>query len=882
MRISAGLLLGTSLLALAIPAHAQTQQEEAAQQANQPPAAASSPEDVIIVTATKRATTVQDVPFSVNAQTQEDIQRANAQTLEDISRNVAGLTVQNLGPGQSQVSIRGVSAGQIVRDQPGVKEQVGVYLDESVVSLSLFTPDFDLYDLNRIETLRGPQGTLFGAGSVGGTIRYITNQPRLGVAEGSAELDINTVKGGSLGYGAKAMLNIPVVDTVALRVVPYYTHFGGFIDSRGPFNKSNVNDGNRAGIRASLLWEATPELKITPRVVIQRADAGGFNREEHYNLYDNQFTATGGELIGKRKQYLKMREKFRDNTKLVDLVVSYDFGPVEATSVSSYIHRDILVSRDASALTGSVTITPLAGLEPDVAPGADLVSNLRDTTQLSQWTQELRLASTGTGPFQWVVGGFYTDITRDYAQRLPTPGYDSVVGDPFLVALCRDVAPPDNACAANGADPNPLNRVPLTSADLDNGFGLIDNPYHADLPYDISQGALFGEGSYRFGQFKLTAGGRYYSFKEKRDFISGGLFSNGDTRLGDRTKSNGFSPRVIGTWEPNRSLSVNLQASKGFRLGGINDPLNLPICTAADRAIYGPFTSATYDDETLWNYEAGVKYQRRGITFNAAAFHTEIKDLQVTVDAGSCSSRLVFNVPKAHTTGIEAEFAANPLPGLDLSVAGSYVNAEFDSTIDNPILATRTGIRKGNRLPTVPKFQAAATAAYGQRWGGNKEWYVTASAQHVGNRYTQPGDQESPNEIFDFIFFDPLNPLVFGTANPDVDFGSLRLKSYNLVNASFGVKWDSGLELVAYVKNIFDANPKLSLDRERGGRARLGYNIGTPRTIGLTLRHRFEKSPEVVPASAPVLPPPPPPPAMEPAPPPPPPPPPPAESGERG
>ena len=147
---------------------------------------------MIIVTATKRASTVQDVPFSINAQTQEDIQRANASTIEDISRNVAGLAVQNLGPGQSQVSIRGVSAGQIVRDQPGVKEQVGVYLDESVISLSLFTPDFDLFDLNRVETLRGPQGTLFGSGSVGGTLRYITNQPKLGATEGLVEANVNT------------------------------------------------------------------------------------------------------------------------------------------------------------------------------------------------------------------------------------------------------------------------------------------------------------------------------------------------------------------------------------------------------------------------------------------------------------------------------------------------------------------------------------------------------------------------------------------------------------------------------------------------------------------------------------------------------------------
>src|SRR5205814_5698854 len=182
-----------------------------AQVANPPPTVQPTPvqeQGAIIVTATKRATRVQDVPFSINAQTQADLERAHAQTIEDISRNVAGLTVQNLGPGQSQVSIRGVSAGQIVRDQPGVQEQVGVYLDESVVSLALFTPDFDVFDLNRVETLRGPQGTLFGSGSVGGTVRYITNQPKIGAVEGTAEAGVNFLAGGSMGYDAKAAINI--------------------------------------------------------------------------------------------------------------------------------------------------------------------------------------------------------------------------------------------------------------------------------------------------------------------------------------------------------------------------------------------------------------------------------------------------------------------------------------------------------------------------------------------------------------------------------------------------------------------------------------------------------------------------------------------------
>ena len=826
MRISSYLLIGTAFAAFAAPSFAQTTQEDVAQQANQPPATETGQD--IIVTATKRASTIQDVPFSVNAQTQEDIQRANANSLEAIARNVAGLTVQNLGPGQSQVSVRGVSAGQIVRDQPGVKEQVGVYLDESVISLSLFTPDLDLFDLNRVETLRGPQGTLFGSGSVGGTIRYITNQPRIGVTEGLVEANINTVDEGDIGYGLKGAVNVPLGSTAAARAVAYGTHFGGFINALGPAGGKDVNDGSRVGGRFSVLWEPMPELKITPRIVYQEAKANGFNREEVFNLYLNPFT-TPSHVYDEREQFLLLREKFKDKTTIADLTASYDFGPAELTSITSYINRDILVSRDASALTHSVSRD--LGLPVEAAA---IPSNLRDTTDLKQWTQEVRLASTGAGPFQWVFGGFYSHVDREYAQRLPTPGYDAFVDAFFLTPGCLNaVADVTKQGLCKVKDPDPALRVPLTSADISNGFPS-DSPYIADLPYVIKQAAVFGEGSYRFGQFKLTAGGRYYDFKETRDFISGGLFSNGDTRIGDKTKSNGFSPRFIGTWEPNRNLSVNIQAAKGFRLGGINDPLNLLLCNAEDKVIYTPFQSDSYDDETLWNYEGGVKYSRGPITFNAAVFHTSIKDLQVTVDAGTCSSRLVFNVPKAHTTGLEAEFAAHPMAGLDLSLAGSYVSSEFDSTIDNPILAIRTGIRDGNRLPTVPKFQMAATANYTNRFNDRSDWYVNASYQHVGSRYTQPGDQE--NNPRNFVH--DLDPY-FGNVPGESTTLDLKLPSYDLVNLSAGLQFDNGMEFVAYVNNVFDENPLLSFDRERGGRARLGFNVGQPRTIGLTFRQKF-------------------------------------------
>src|SRR5207237_7015749 len=192
-----------------------------------------------------------------------------------------------------------------------------------------------------------------------------------------------------VGYEAKGALNLPISNVAAVRGVLYYSHFPGFIDAVGPAAGKNINDGQRYGGRLSMLLQPTDALKITPRVVWQRATADGFNREEFYNLYDNQFTSgAAGTDLGRRTIYLKLPERFRDQTSLYDLTMSYDFGPAELTSVSSYMHRHILVSRDASALTGSVTTSSLSPLAPAIIVGAHLPSNLRDPTKLDQFTQE--------------------------------------------------------------------------------------------------------------------------------------------------------------------------------------------------------------------------------------------------------------------------------------------------------------------------------------------------------------------------------------------------------------------------------------------------------------------------------------------------------------
>ncbi len=756
--------------------------------------------ELLMVTATKRESSVKDVPFSLNVQSEEDIQRLNTFNLEDLSRNVAGLSIQNLGPGQSVVNVRGISSGQVVRDQPGIKEQVGIYLDETPISLSLFTPDIDLFDVNRVETLRGPQGTLFGSGSIGGTVRYITNQPQLGETQVNAEYDLNKTQDGSIGGHFKTAFNIPLGDNAAIRIVGYGTKYAGFIDALRNTGgvDDDVNEGNRYGGRIALRIEPTENLSITPRVVYQNIDIGGFNREDVFNLY--------AESLGKRQQFLMLDEEFEDETLILDTVfkLSRLANFFDITYSVSYIKRDILVSRDASALTGSISISPFALPEAAVL----LPSNLRDTTDLGQITNELRFSSNNDSALQWLAGFFYSNTERDYSQRLPTPGYDQAYDD--------------------GASRPPFpNR-----ADVANGFDDTDSPYVSDLTYDLRQIAVFGEATYTLlNRFGLTAGLRYYDWKEDKTFKSGGVFSNSNAQNQDVVvEADGFAPRFIVSYDATDQITVNAQVSRGFRLGGVNDPLNQPAC-GDDYATYRNFEE--FEDETLWNYEIGLKSYFDRVSLNGSVFYTDIENLGVNVDAGGCSSRVTINVPEAHTLGAELELFVQPVDPLLVIFAGSYIQAEFDSTITGQNGEVIEGIRDGNRIPSVPDWQLSASARYTLPGIlGANESYIFGSWQFIGDQTTQSGDQEpGAGRISHGLAFGHLT----GSEVTDLD---LLLDSYNLFNLSAGMVYDR-VEFMLYVNNITDENVKLSYDRERGGRARRSYRVGQPRTFGLVARTSF-------------------------------------------
>ena len=789
--------------------------------------------EAITVTAMLREQQLKDVPFSVAAPTAQVLRERGADNIETVAANVAGFSVQNLGPGQSQVAIRGASSGQVARDQPGVKEDVGVYLDEVPVSLSLFTPDLDLFDFSRVEVLRGPQGTLFGSGSLGGTVRYITNQPELGVSSTFGETGTSVIDGGAPGSTAKLGFNVPLGDKAAFRVAGYGNRLGGWMDAVQPNLRVNdaVNGGERTGVRAALRVVPSGRFSFTPRIVYQDVKMDGWNRIDAYNILANPFTTTRPAVtLGERQLFTQMAEPFTDKFLLTDLNLKYDFAPgVSLTSITSYTHRDLLVVRDATALTASVTGGTL-GLPENIYT---INSPLDDTTTSKVWTQELRL-SGGQGRIKWLVGGFYSKNKRHYAQDLYVPGFDTL-------------------------------SAPILGAPYGFTQGLRapkDHLFWSNLSYDQRQYAVFGEATLSVGaRLDLTGGLRYYNFHNDRGMIFDGIFTNDSTGVAlvkdsSSNAANGVAPRVITSYKVSDALTLNAQVSRGFRLGGINDALNIPLCTPQDLNTYTGHP--TWKDETAWNYEAGAKAQVAGgrASIDVSAFYMDIRNLQLTVTAGSCSSRLILNAPKARAQGLEVEFTASPNEHLDFSVSTSFNDSKLLSTLRDPLGNAISGIRDGNRLPSVPRLKAAAGATY--RWDvvpGSRA-FVSGSFQHVGSRFTAIDDHgrgqcwptnlaNCPFGIVDLTQFEragasrsppgatiggPLTDTLF-TFNPE-------LPAYNIANLRVGLTRQNW-ELAVFLDNVFDERAFLALDRERGSRARVGYLTNQPRTVGATLRFNY-------------------------------------------
>jgi iron complex outermembrane recepter protein len=391
--------------------------------ANAAPAPAADRDDQsmaeIVVTATKRSERLIDVPESIQALSAQDLEKQGSDVMSDYARSLAGVTFTDRGPGQTQLAIRGISGG--VDLDVGPESTVGVYIDEVPISEGMAQPDLRIVDIERVELLRGPQGTLYGSGSMGGTLRIITPKPDLETFSGTARTTVSDTQGGGINFGADATVNLPLSsDRAALRLSGYYRNESGFIDDIGT-HQNNENSEHTSGGRAQIRLKLAEEWVADASVIAQRS------RYASLNGYDP--------LVGDLKINLTFREPYDDDLTIGNVTLAHTGSWFDFVSSTSYVDRERTYVRDASAFLGTASYA-------DYAYGTRV------------WTQEFRISSPDvTSKLHWVAGVYYSRTRQTFDESIlipglgPSPGYP----DDVIFAAIAQTTIKQSAIFANAA-----------------------------------------------------------------------------------------------------------------------------------------------------------------------------------------------------------------------------------------------------------------------------------------------------------------------------------------------------------------------------------------------------------------------------------------------
>jgi outer membrane receptor protein involved in Fe transport len=670
----------------------------------------------IVVTAEKRESTVQATPIAMTALSAGDLSEQNITSIQDLVGAIPGISLRTAGPGQTEYEMRGLASSG------GSVATVGFYLDETPLSASAVALngrtviDADLFDLNRTEVLRGPQGTLYGAGSMGGTIKLVTNPPKLQTLEGAAEVDASQTTGGSTNGRGSLMLNIPLGDIASLRFVttdkyisgwihryviapgqfPFPTNFGNcgvYYCTRGdvqdaPIAQDHANSNLERFIssRASLLVQPSDALSITGNFMYQRIDADG---------YANFQSPPGNEAI---YQPYDVKEPYYDSFHLWSLKVSYDMSFANLTSASSYWQRDVYQSTDSTeALQNIFNYTAFV---------PNLYSENDRTWQIAQ---ELRLTSRGEGDFQWVGGLYYSNLHSGYVTQNQTVG--------FVTTPVCPLPPVGGAVGGTCPASSQFYYAPPVTGPNPEGIMFNDNN-----PNILSQKAIFGETSYKLTPtLKLTTGLRFYKFNIGNNANQAGL----GTASGDATptidsasgSNTSLLPKVNLSYEPSSDLTLYGTISKGSRPGGVNLPI--PLVPFSQGAFYycGPGTGpsyltsqpAYYAPDDIWSAEMGEKarFADRRFTVNADVFYVKWHNIQQLVVL-SCGYPYNTNVGDAKTYGPELEMAAKVTDAITAELSAAYTQAYISAPNNTPGLP----IEAGTRVTSIPKYTGNLALSY--------------------------------------------------------------------------------------------------------------------------------------------------------------------------
>jgi iron complex outermembrane recepter protein len=657
------------------------------------------------VTATRRSESVQDLPFSVTALTGDDLMEQGIGDYEDLVRTVPGVIATGISS-INKLTMRGIETSQTTSALS--QNSVAIYQDDlPLTTLVVTTPDLTPYDVARVEVLRGPQGTLFGAGSLAGAVRYVSNTPDPQNYEAALMSELGVSEGQSYRRRVNGMVNLPLVqDRLALRVVGTYKDDDGYVDNLAT-GQNNANSQNNWGGRAALRWEPTELLTATL--------TGSYNSNELADtpLYDPN--------IGFRKSSSDLPFRVKTVLNTINLAVDYDLGWADMSS-----------STTLSEASNELDVELLA-----IAPPVPFY--LGEKQDIQSIVQELRLVSNSSGPVDWVAGAYYLRQEMDYRDVL----YFST---PFIDALQISGLPTNLAAGSAGTnvDETRINREIAA-------FGEVGYRFSETLKMTVGV---------RVADSIFTSKVNAESFDAPSAFFA--IFTGGNQNVpviprAVQQFSTGHvvkvTPKVSLTWQPNDNQTLYGTAAQGYRRGQPNGVVALN----GGRSALDPTDPAVIpesaDGDSLWNYEIGSKsiwFDGR-LRTNLAAYYIDWSNMQVPLVRSSDQAPYLGNIGKARSVGLEGEIAARPTNQLDLGINFSIQQAKVvEITADQALIS---GALKDSKLAS-PEFKIGGYIKHSWDLGEIDNLYVRLDAQYVGsypNSFPNKPGTGTPSLVFSEI-----------------------------------------------------------------------------------------------------------------------------------
>jgi len=767
----------------------------------------------VVVTATRREANLQEVAQSVTALSTEDIAKHGFQTLDDVVGALPSVTLVNAIPGRNDIIMRGISTGT---GEYYTDSQVAVYLDDQPMTSSSQQVDMQLIDIERIEVLPGPQGTLFGSSSQSGTIRYVTNKPNFAGFSSQIDVEAGTTKGGEESYDFSGYVNIPLTNNVAIRAVGFYAHDGGYVDNVfgenlvGTADNADVvekdwNDYSAFGGRVAALWQINQEWDASLSLISQSSDTNG-----------DWLTDPA---IGDYK-IVSFFDEFRDDDWYqASTTIKGDLGFAELSMTASYFDRDIVYEWDNTLYENWRTYYT-GGLYDTNYHGS---TTFNDQTQ-SRWAYEVRLTSQGESRLQWMAGAFYEDVYDywDYGAKVP----DLVNTTAWAYAVYY--------------------------ADY---FGLGHELTPTDIYYlnvfekTVRQKAVFGEITFDLtDRWSVTGGARWFEYNRhefESDEVPEGMPvfdedppDSGNFVFAEPITSQGTDDDVVmkfsTQYQFDDSKMLYALYSQGFRLGGKN---------SARAALVG-VVPENYKPDTMDNYELGFKSQwlDNRLQVNVSAFLMEWSDIQLSGDTSPIDPwwvRGTFNGGKAEQKGIELQTEWRVNDRLSLEIGGFKADPEFSESFITP---NGDPVEAGWPMPDSPEEKLWAAVEFrvpgflvrdGEfftrlSYSYQGEFWNSLTAIRCVNQAVYPDDSiacEDPDDLADGL--DQVVP------------------SYSTSTLQFGVTTESGWDAALIVRNLFDESRAGYLSSsdygEVFGDPRFRYRLTPqrPRSISLSFTKRW-------------------------------------------